>query len=116
MSSSSTNSATRAVNTAHGVNTFSTQGAVDSSKTVENLSDVVIYSFFASQPTTPQLDSEDLQQIHPDDLEEMDLRIRFAKSKMEYFNCHKRGHFARECKAPRNQDSKNKEPIRRIMP
>ncbi|GJS65608.1 hypothetical protein Tco_0680172 [Tanacetum coccineum] len=36
LSSSSTNSATRAVNTAQGVNTASTQGAADSSTTVEN--------------------------------------------------------------------------------
>ncbi|GKF01331.1 hypothetical protein Tco_0028254 [Tanacetum coccineum] len=71
MSSSSTN---RAVNTAQGVNTTSTQGAADSSTTVENLSDAVIYYLFTSQPSIPQLDNEDLQQIHPDDLEEMDLR------------------------------------------
>nr|GEV32403.1 hypothetical protein [Tanacetum cinerariifolium] len=32
-----------------GINTASTQGAADSSTTVENLSDVVIYSFFSSQ-------------------------------------------------------------------
>ncbi|GJR17991.1 hypothetical protein Tco_0966518 [Tanacetum coccineum] len=74
LSSSSTNSATREVNTAQGVNTASTQGAVNSSTTIENLSDAVIYSFFASQPSIPQLDNKDLQQIHPDDLEEMDLR------------------------------------------
>ncbi|GKA16135.1 hypothetical protein Tco_0695882 [Tanacetum coccineum] len=60
LSSSSTNSATRAVNTTQGVNTASTQGAADSSTTVENLSDTVIYSFFASQPSIPQLDNEDL--------------------------------------------------------
>ncbi|GKF37657.1 hypothetical protein Tco_0114415, partial [Tanacetum coccineum] len=39
LSSSSTNSATRAVNTAQGINIASTQGAADSSTTVENLSD-----------------------------------------------------------------------------
>ncbi|GJW49608.1 hypothetical protein Tco_0090959 [Tanacetum coccineum] len=44
----------------------------------ENLSDVVIYSFFASQPSIPQLDNKDLQQINPDDLEEMDLRWNIA--------------------------------------
>ncbi|GJX20895.1 hypothetical protein Tco_0223572 [Tanacetum coccineum] len=38
LSSSSTNSATRAVNTAQGINTASTQGVADSSTTVENLS------------------------------------------------------------------------------
>ncbi|GJT93361.1 hypothetical protein Tco_1082206 [Tanacetum coccineum] len=75
LSSSSTN---RAVNTAQGVNTASTQGAADSSTTVENLSDVVIYSFFASQLSIPQLDNEDLQQINHDDLKEMDLRWNIA--------------------------------------
>nr|GEZ35554.1 hypothetical protein [Tanacetum cinerariifolium] len=73
-----TNSTTRAVNTAQGVNSASTQGAADSSTTVENLTDVVIYSFFSSQPSIPQLDNEDLQQIHPDDLEEIELRWNIA--------------------------------------
>ncbi|GJW13965.1 putative ribonuclease H-like domain-containing protein [Tanacetum coccineum] len=122
----------------------STKGAADSLTTVEILSDDVIYSFFASQPSIPQLDNEDLQQIHPDDLEEMDLRwniamltmrerrflkntgrkldmankerIRFDKSKVECFNCHKMGQFTRECKAPRNQDSRNMKPNKRTVP
>nr|GEV39796.1 hypothetical protein [Tanacetum cinerariifolium] len=138
LSSSSTNSTTRAVNTA------STQGAADSSTTVENLSDAVIYSFFTSQSSIPQLDNKDLQQIHLDDLEEMDLmwniamltmrarrflkntrrkldmankeRIGVNKSIVECFNCHKREHFARECRAPRNQDSRNRESIIRTVP
>ncbi|GJZ87475.1 hypothetical protein Tco_0659085 [Tanacetum coccineum] len=112
LSSSSTNSATRAVNTAQGVNNSSTQGAADSLTTIYNKS--------------------------IDDLEEMDLRwniamltmrarrflkntkrkldmankerIGFDKSKVECFNCHKRGHF------PRNQDSRNREPTRRTVP
>ncbi|GJW91074.1 putative ribonuclease H-like domain-containing protein [Tanacetum coccineum] len=92
---------------------YESEGAIDSSKTVENLSDAVIYSFFASQPSIPQLDNEDLQQIHPNDLEEMDLRWNIA---MLTIRCHKRGHFTRECRAPMNQDNKNKEPTRRTVP
>nr|GEW04325.1 ribonuclease H-like domain-containing protein [Tanacetum cinerariifolium] len=63
-----------------GVNTASTQGAADRSTTTKNLSDVVIYSFFASQPSIPQLDNKDLQQIHPDDLEEMDFSGQVEES------------------------------------
>ncbi|GJY01608.1 ribonuclease H-like domain-containing protein [Tanacetum coccineum] len=77
-----------------------------------------------NQPNSPQLSHEDLQQINPDDIEEIDLRcqiamltmrarrflkntrrkltvngnetLSFDKSKVECYNCHKRGHFARE--------------------
>nr|GEU37670.1 ribonuclease H-like domain-containing protein [Tanacetum cinerariifolium] len=124
------------VNTAHGATTGSTQATAVNLTTIDNLSDDVIYSFFASQPNSPQLDNEDLHQIHLDDLEEMDLRwqmamltmramrflkntgrkfslngnetIGFDKSKVECYNCHKRRHFARECRAPRSQDTKHK--------
>ncbi|GJS41061.1 ribonuclease H-like domain-containing protein [Tanacetum coccineum] len=88
--------------------------------------------------------TKDLQQIYPDDLEEIDLiwniamltirarrflnntgrkldmankeRIRFDKSKVECFNYHKKGHFVRKCRAPKNQDSRNREPTRRTVP
>ncbi|GJW67832.1 ribonuclease H-like domain-containing protein [Tanacetum coccineum] len=42
--------------------------------------------------------------------------IGFDKSKVECCNCHKRGHFARECRASRNQDYKNKESTRKTVP
>ncbi|GJX55926.1 hypothetical protein Tco_0285823 [Tanacetum coccineum] len=48
------------------------------STTIDNLSDAVIYAFFVSQPNSPQLDNENLQQIYPDDLEEMDIRWQMA--------------------------------------
>ncbi|GKB24123.1 putative ribonuclease H-like domain-containing protein [Tanacetum coccineum] len=126
-----TSSTNGVVNTAHCVTTASTQATAVNSTIFDNLSDAVICGFFASQPNSPQLNNEDLQQINPDDLEEMDLRwqmvmltmrarrflkntgrnltvngtetIGFNKSKVECYNCHKRGHFARECRTLRNQ-------------
>nr|GEX11000.1 hypothetical protein [Tanacetum cinerariifolium] len=41
--------------------------------------------------------------------------IGFDKSNVEYYNCHKRRHFARECKHPRNQDNKHKERSKRSV-
>nr|GEZ26445.1 ribonuclease H-like domain-containing protein [Tanacetum cinerariifolium] len=56
----------------------SSQATAVNSTTIDNLSDAVICSFFASQSNSPQLDNEDLQQIHHDDLEEMYLRWQMA--------------------------------------
>nr|GEY02410.1 ribonuclease H-like domain-containing protein [Tanacetum cinerariifolium] len=42
-------------------------------------------------------------------------RIGVDKSKVECFNYYKRGHFAREYRAPKNQDIRNKEPIKRTV-
>ncbi|GJR99771.1 uncharacterized mitochondrial protein-like protein [Tanacetum coccineum] len=112
-----------------------------STTNLKYLIDAIIYAFLASEPNSPHLAHEDLEQIHPDDVEEMDLRwqmamltmrarrflkntrrkltvnsnetIGFDKSKVECYNYHKKGHFARECRAPRSQDYKNKESSRR---
>ncbi|GJU54968.1 ribonuclease H-like domain-containing protein [Tanacetum coccineum] len=128
-----TNNTNKANNTAHGVSTTHTQGNGVNSTSLDNLCDAVICAFLASQPNCPQLAQEYLEQLHPDDLKEIDLqwemamliirarrfikrtgrkmdingqRVGFDKLKMECYNCHKHGHFARECRFLRNQDNK----------
>ncbi|GJZ16861.1 ribonuclease H-like domain-containing protein [Tanacetum coccineum] len=142
-SNNNTSSSIEVVNAAHGVTTASTQVNTAYSTNIDNLSDAVICSFFASQPNSPQLAHEDLQQIYPNDIKEIDLRwqmamltmrarrflkntgrkltvngnetIGFDKSKVECYNCHKRRHFAIECRTLRNQDNK-KENSKRSVP
>ncbi|GKB22514.1 ribonuclease H-like domain-containing protein [Tanacetum coccineum] len=145
VSSNSTNSnssTNEADNTAYGVSTAHTEGNPVNSRSGDNLSDAVICAFLASQPNSPQLAHEDLEQIDPDDLEEMDLqwemamltirarrfikrtgrnldangqRIGFDRSKVECYNCHKNGHFARVCRLLRNQENKGRENGRRSV-
>nr|GFC45123.1 hypothetical protein [Tanacetum cinerariifolium] len=52
----------------------SSQFNVASALNIDNLSNVVICAFIASHPNSTKLVNEDLEQIHPDDLEEMDLK------------------------------------------
>ncbi|GJX79665.1 hypothetical protein Tco_0327814 [Tanacetum coccineum] len=60
-SNNNTSSSNEAVNAAHGVTTASTQLNTAYSTNIDNLSDAIICSFFASQPNSPQLAHEDLQ-------------------------------------------------------
>ncbi|GKC41197.1 hypothetical protein Tco_1058919 [Tanacetum coccineum] len=144
VSSNVTSSTNEAVKIAHGVSAANSKNNASTLPNVDNLSDAAIYSFFASQSNSSQLDNEDLKQIDPDDLEEMDLKwqmamlrmrarrflkkigrnlgvngtntINFDKTKVECYNFHIRGYFARECRAPKNQDSRNRETTRRTVP
>nr|GEZ94359.1 ribonuclease H-like domain-containing protein [Tanacetum cinerariifolium] len=138
VSSSQTDSTTDSVSAA--VHVFAVGSTLPASPLpkVDSLSNAVIYSFFASQSTSPQLDNEDLKQIDVDDLEEMALRwqmamltmrarrflqktgrnlgasgttlMGFDMSKVECYNCHRKGHFARECRSPKDQRRPEEEP------
>nr|GEV41410.1 hypothetical protein [Tanacetum cinerariifolium] len=66
------------VSAAVNVSAVGTKLSVSTLLNVDSLSNVVIYSFFASQSSSPQLDNEDLKQIDADDLEEMDLKWQMA--------------------------------------
>ncbi|GJW79378.1 hypothetical protein Tco_0141060 [Tanacetum coccineum] len=79
-------SSTNKVNTAYEVSTVNTQVTLASTQvsttstqvSTANLSDDTVYTFLASQPNGSQLVYEDLEQIHEDNLEEMDLKWQLA--------------------------------------
>nr|GEV46686.1 hypothetical protein [Tanacetum cinerariifolium] len=130
VSSSNTNSTTEPVSAAASVSAVSAKLPVSPLLNVDSLSNAVIYSFFASQSFSTQLDNDDLKQIDADDLKEMDLKWQMAMltmrarrflqrtrrnlgangptslgfdiSKVECYNCHKKGHFTRECRSSKD--------------
>nr|GFB30350.1 hypothetical protein [Tanacetum cinerariifolium] len=135
--SSSTN---ETVNTAHSVSASSFK---DQASTA-SYADDVMFSFFFNQSNAPQLDNEDLEQIDINDLEEIDLKwqvvmltmrvnrfikktgrkldlngketVGFNRTKVECYNCHKKGHFARKCRALRNKGNRNRDAPTRNAP
>ncbi|GJT77386.1 putative ribonuclease H-like domain-containing protein [Tanacetum coccineum] len=98
-SSSSSSSNSQNVAFVSSENTSSTNEAVNTAHEVStansqgqasssSYADDVMFSFFVSQSNSQHLDNEDLE----------------------------RGHFARECKVPRNQKNRNEDVSRRIVP
>nr|GEW67594.1 glucose-methanol-choline oxidoreductase, FAD/NAD(P)-binding domain protein [Tanacetum cinerariifolium] len=135
VSSSHTDSINDSVSAAASVSIACAKLPASPLPNVDSLSNAVIYSFFASQSTSPQLDKEDLKQIDVDDLEDMDLRwqmvmltmrarrflqktgrnlgtngptsMGFDMSKVECYNCYMKGHFVRECSYQAEEEPAN---------
>nr|GEU66241.1 hypothetical protein [Tanacetum cinerariifolium] len=110
------------------------------SASIATISQDTACAYIASQSSGSQIKFKDINQIDEDDMEEMDIKwnmallsiradkfwkrtgkkisiqgsdvVGFDKSKVEYFNCHKMGHFARECRAPRSQDRGRRDNFR----
>nr|GEW74113.1 hypothetical protein [Tanacetum cinerariifolium] len=78
ISSTSSNSTTDSVSAAVNVFAIGTKLFAHTLPNVDSLSNAIIYSFFASQSSSPQLDNQDLKHIDVDDLEEMDLKWQMA--------------------------------------
>ncbi|GJU11392.1 ribonuclease H-like domain-containing protein [Tanacetum coccineum] len=101
-----------------------------------SVSDNTMYAFMVENPNGSNVLHQDLEQIHEDDLEVMDLKWQLSllsvrakkyyqrtckkifinandtagydKSKVECYNCHKLRHFAKECRAPRSKEGQFK--------
>nr|GEZ94967.1 hypothetical protein [Tanacetum cinerariifolium] len=78
VSSSYTDNTTDSVSAAASVFAVGSKLPASPLPNVDSLSNAIIYFFFTSQSTSPQLDNEDLKQIDVDDLKEMDLRWQMA--------------------------------------
>nr|GEU61589.1 ribonuclease H-like domain-containing protein [Tanacetum cinerariifolium] len=128
-------SSTNELNTAYSI--FTATSHISQAQGSSSYADELMFSFFSNQSSSPQLDKEDLEQIGQDDLEEMDLKwqvamlsmrvkqfykkarrklefngkepVGFNKNKVECFNCHRRGHFARDCRSARNSGNRSKD-------
>nr|GEU52243.1 hypothetical protein [Tanacetum cinerariifolium] len=138
VSSNNTDNNNEPISAAASVSAVSEKILVSALPNVDTLSNAVIYSFFASQSNSPQLDNDDLKQIDADDLEEMDLKwqmamltvrarpflqrtgrnlgangptsMGFDMSKVECYNYHRKGHFARECRSFKDTRRNEEEP------
>ncbi|GJR42193.1 ribonuclease H-like domain-containing protein [Tanacetum coccineum] len=104
--SSENTSSTNEVSTASGDFGVSTAGGISQVPSTPCAHDAAC-SFFAQPTTSPQLENEDFQQIDEDDLEELDLRWQVAMLTVRCYNCHRKGHFARECRSGRNQGKRS---------
>ncbi|GKC75244.1 ribonuclease H-like domain-containing protein [Tanacetum coccineum] len=99
-----TSSTNKAVNTAHEVSTASSHGQASSSTYADDVAMLAIRVNRFLKKTGRNLNFNGKE------------TVGFDKTKVECYNCHRRGHFARECRALRNQGNRNGDGPRRNAP
>nr|GEX06297.1 hypothetical protein [Tanacetum cinerariifolium] len=104
VSSTPTDSTTDSVSDAVSVSATCVKLHASPLPNVDSLSNAVIYFLFSSQSTSPQFDNEDLKQINTGRNLGANgpTSMGFDMSKVECYNCHMKGHFARECRSPKD--------------
>nr|GFC44012.1 hypothetical protein [Tanacetum cinerariifolium] len=111
VSSNNINSTNESVNAVPSVSSASYQAPVSTLPNVDSLSDAVIYSFFASQSNSPQLENEDLKQIDADYLEEMDRKWQMAMLTMSARRLNAiisiEEDIFKDCRSPRDNQKKD---------
>ncbi|GJS76672.1 putative ribonuclease H-like domain-containing protein [Tanacetum coccineum] len=123
VSSNRTGSTNEAVKTAHGVSAANFKTNASTLLNVDSLSDAMIYYFFAKEIDLKwQMAMLTMRAriflkktgrnlgVNKTDT------IGFDKTNVECYNCHRRSHFARECRGPKQQDNRNREITRRTVP
>ncbi|GJY88762.1 ribonuclease H-like domain-containing protein [Tanacetum coccineum] len=102
--SKNTSSTNKVVNTAHEVTIANSQGQASSSTYADDVAMLTMRVKRFLKKTGRNLNFNGKE------------TIGFDKTMVECYNCHRRGHFARECKALRNQGNRNGNSPRRIIP
>nr|GFB91044.1 hypothetical protein [Tanacetum cinerariifolium] len=105
MSSNNTDNTNESVSVVPSVSAASSKAPASTLPNVHSLSEMAMLTMRARrfvQKTGRNLDANET------------AAIGFDMSKVECYNCHRRSHFAKECRSPR--DNRNKDTSRRTVP
>nr|GEX91169.1 putative ribonuclease H-like domain-containing protein [Tanacetum cinerariifolium] len=96
VSSQNTDNTNEPVSVVASVYAASAKNPVSALPNVDTLSNAIIYSFFASQSNSPQRTGRNIRANRP-------TSMGFDMSKVECYNCHMKGHFARKYRFPKDK-------------